>query len=202
MAMKRNSTNYGGTGGRVFARLAAEKKKLVVALVLVSLMAVMWVRVLLRKGPENAAAGTQQVTIDTTQPDRQPKLKLSFIELPRIQGRNDSLGRDFFVSNRWQDFIRDRNSGVSDVSVVSKQGDAEVARRVAAKLRLQAIWLGENPQVVINDRPLSRADRFIVKEGSSTYECEVVSIEENKVVINCGQAQIELRLSSATGVHD
>ena len=184
--MKQNVRNDGKGANRLFSRFAAEKKKGVVALCLIALMGFMWVRVLLRKTPESAeaAVGQEEVKPNTSE------LKISFIELPEVAGRNDALTRDFFAADDWQSFM----SG-GEVNVVSRNGDEEIARRVAKKLKLEAIGLGKNPQAFINDKLLAVGDKLLVADGVDTYECEVVGIEEKTVFIRCGEAEITLKLT-------
>jgi len=85
-----------------------------------------------------------------------------------------------------------------EVNVVSRNGDEEIARRVAEKLKLEAIGLGKNPQAFINDKLLAVGDKLLVVDGADTYECEVVGIEEKMVFIRCGEAEITLRLTQAS----
>jgi len=187
--MKQNVRGDGKGANRVFSRLAAEKKKSIVALCLIALMGFMWVRVLLRKTPKSAeaAVGQEEVKSSTSE------LKISFIELPEVAGRNDALTRDFFAADDWQSFM----SG-GEVNVVSRDGDEEIIKRVAEKLKLEAIGLGKNPQAFINDKLLSVGDRLLVADGVDTYECEVVGIEEKTVFIKCGEAEITLKLTQAS----
>jgi hypothetical protein len=106
--MKRNITNAGGSANRLVSRLAAEKKKTVLALCLIALMAFMWVRVLGRKTPAAAdAASVAQRRGATAQTDSQ--IKISFIELPKVTGRNDIMTRDFFDPVGWRGFTKDRD---------------------------------------------------------------------------------------------
>ena len=195
--MRQNLKNSGNAANRLFSQLAAEKKKSVVALCLIALMGFMWVRVLVRKTPESAeaAVGQEEVKPNTSE------LKISFIELPEIAGRNDALTRDFFAADDWQDFIDgkgENSGGIEEVSVVSRNGDEEIARRVAEKLKLEAIALGKNPQAFINDKLLAVGDKLLVVDGVDTYECEVVGIEEKTVFIRCGEAEITLKLTQAS----
>ena len=81
---------------------------------------------------------------------------------------------------------------------VSKNGSEGGIRRVAEKLKLEAILLGENPQVFINDKLLSTGDKLFVKDGPNTYECEVVGIEQTKVFVRCGRAKITLKLTESS----
>ena len=41
---------------------------------------------------------------------------------------------------------------------------------------------------------MSVGDKMLVGDGENMYECEVVSIEQDSVIIKCQQAQITLKL--------
>jgi len=192
--MKQNVRNDGKGANRVFSRLAAEKKKSIVALCLIAVMGFMWVRVLLKKGPESAEAAARQDEVEPDTSGPNSELKISFIELPKVAGRNDVLTKDFFAVNDWQDFI----DGKKEVSVVSRDDDEEIIKRVTKKLKLEAIALGKNPQAFINDKLLSVGDKLLVAEGVDTYECEVVGIEEKTVSIRCREAEITLKLTQVS----
>ncbi len=184
--MKQNVRSDGKRANRVFSRLAAEKKKSIVALCLIALMGFMWVRVLLRKTPESAEA----VVVDQDMKQSNSQLKISFIKLPKVAGRNDALTRDFFAADDWQSFM----SG----GEVNVNGDEEIVKRVAEKLlNLEAIRLGENPQAFINDKLLAVGDKLLIVDGADTYEFEVVGIEEKTVFLRCGEEEITKRLTQA-----
>lgn len=200
--MKQGVKNNGNGTNRLVSRLAAEKKKTVTALCLIALMVFMWARVLGKKTPAIAAAlGQENVVLGSNL-----ELNISFIELPKVAGRNDVLTRDFFAADGWQDFVRDGEgsnvAGTEEVSVVSKDGNEQVVRRVAEKLKLEAIGLDGNPQAFINGKLLSVGDKLLVRDGGNTYECEVVGIEENVVLIKCGDAEITLKVTKAIEVAD
>ncbi len=197
--MKQNMENSGNGTNRLFSRLAAEKKKTVTALCLIALMVFMWARVLATKTPETAEAAPRQEDVDPDISGSNLELKISFIELPKVPGRNDALTRDFFAADGWQDFI-DGVGGNKEVSVVEGDGSDEIVRRVAEKLKLEAIGMGKNPQAFINDELLAVGDKLLVRDGVDTYECEVVGIEEETVFIRCGEAEITLKLTQAIEV--
>jgi len=203
--MKQNVKNGDNRTNKLVGRLAAEKKKTVTAVCLIALMVFMWARVLTRKTTETAAAALRQGNVDSDILESDSELNISFIELPKVAGRNDVLTRDFFTVNDWRDFIRGREGDNVDgtkVNVVSTDGNEELVRRIAEKLKLEAIGLDGNPQAFINNKLLSVGDKLIVKEGVNTYECEVVRIEENVVVIKCGEAEITLELAKVIEVTD
>ncbi|MHC4104678.1 MAG: hypothetical protein ACYSR9_07050 [Planctomycetota bacterium] len=200
--MIQNVKNSGDNiANRFVGRLAAEKKKTVMALCLIALMIFMWVRVLSQKTPEVAAAAPGQKSIDQDILDSDLALNISFIELPKVAGRNDVLTRDFFAADGWKDFLRDQQDvGIEKVNVVSQGGNEEVVELVAEKLKLEAIGLDGNPQAFINGKLLSVGDKLLVRDGGNKYECEVVEIAENVVVIKCGEAEISLKVMKAVEV--
>ena len=195
--MRQNARNSGNIANRLFNQLAVQKKKTVLALCLITLMAFMWIRVLISKAPQAANAGllAGQMDVET---QSEPELKISFIELPQAEGRNDVITRDFFDSDGWQDFVDGqgrKSAGVEEVDIISKEGDQEVIRKVAEKLNLEAIVLSENPQAFINDKLLSVGDKTLIGDGTNRYECEVVEIKENTVVMRCRESRITLKLT-------
>jgi hypothetical protein len=195
--MKQNARNKNRGGNRLFIHLAAEKKKAVLALCLISLMAFMWIKVLTKTSPQAADAKLIEELIKETQSE--PELEISFIELPRVAGRNDMVTRDFFSSDDWQNFVGGRGSksvAVEKIDIVSKNDDQEVIRRkVADNLKLEAIVSSEDPLAFINNRVLRVGDKMFVRDGTESYECEVVEIKENIVVIRCMEAMITLKMT-------
>lgn len=133
------------------------------------------------------------------------QLKVSFIDLPKVAGRNDVITRDFFDVDNWREFVGDkggnRSSGIKDINVASGNGSEEVVRKVVENLKLEGIVLGKNPQVFINGKLLSRGNKLLIGDGAMTYECEVVGIEENAVFMRCGKAQITLKLARAIEIN-
>jgi hypothetical protein len=204
--------NNGSKDNRFLVQLAAQKKKTVIAVCLITVMAFMWVKVLIKKAPQDAQASpaTKQESPDVQMSSQfmvsavEP-LKVSFIDLPEVAGRNDVITRDFFDVDGWQEFVGDkegnRSASIKDVNVASGDGSQEVVRRVVEKLKLEAIVLGKNPQTFINGKLLSRGDKLLISDGTMTYECEVVGIEENTVFMRCGNAQITLKLAQAIEVN-
>ena len=197
--MKMNVRNGSNGANRLVGRLAAEKKKTVTALCLIAVMIIMWAKVLSRESPATAAAALRNEVVNDDNSNLESSI--SFIELPKVEGRNDVLKRDFFAVDDWQDFILNReNKNLNeDVNVVSRR-NREIIKRVAEKLKLEAIGLDGNPQVFINSKLMSLGDTLLVKDGGNTYECEVVSIEENAVLIKCGEAEITLKLANVIEV--
>ncbi len=202
--MRQKVINHGGRANRLIGQLAAEKKKAVAASCLIAVMAIMWVRVLTKKTPEAAGAAfmTEQLNVEGM---LDQKLNISFTELPQVAGRNDVITRDFFASNGWRHFGgQERNlTVIEEVNVVSKNGNDEVIRKVAEKLKLEAIVvLSNNPRAFINDKVVSVGDKVLIRDGVDTYECEVIEIKENMVVIKCREAEVTLKLTQVSMIEN
>ena len=195
--MKRNPKKSDQTSNRILIHLVAEKKKVVLALSLIVLMVVMWIKVLTKSSPKTADAETIAELIEL-QNQTELEVKVSFIELPQVEGRNESITRDFFDSNNWQTFIGGngkKSVGVEDINIISKDNDKEVIRKVAENLKLEAIVSNEVPLAFINDKVVRAGDKLFVSGGIDTYECEVVEIKENILVLKCKESQITLKMT-------
>jgi len=196
--MRQKMTNKSTGARKVLDRLTEEKKKSVTALCLIAVMAFMWIRVLTKKTPQGAEAApvTEQSSTENLPNE---KYRISSVELPKVAGRNDVIVRDFFASDGWQHFVNGQErkpDGIEQVSVVSTNGNEEVIKTVAEKkLKLGAIMLSAEPLVLINDKELSMGGKVLVRDGTDMYEFELVEIEENTVVLTCGEAEITLKLT-------
>ncbi len=190
--MRQKQGKNGNAGSRFISRLAGEKKKTAAAVCLIAVMVIMWVKVFSKKMPVKAEAAATGYT--DVMNNAKPKLEITFIELPQVNGRNDVLTRDFFDADGWQNF---RNDGRAEASYASGNINDEAVGTIAKKLMLEAIVMGKNPQAFINDKLLSVGDKLPVKEGSEIIECEVSGIEEEMVYIRCGEAEITLKLPKA-----
>ena len=195
--MRQKAKHNSGESRWLYSRLVAEKKRTVMALCLVAVMVFMWVRVLTKKAPKaaDAALVTNQTSIDD---ESEVELNISYVQLPKVAGRDDVVTRDFFASKGWRAFVdaQGRNSvGGGEVNIVSKGGSEELIRAVAEKLKLEAIGLGMSPHALINNEMLSVGDKILIHDVVGVYECEVVEIREDAVVIMCQEAEITLKLT-------
>lgn len=203
--MRQKVINRGGRANRLIGQLAAEKKKAAAASCLIVVMAIMWAKVLTKQAPEAAVAAltTEQLNEEGSSDQ---EIKVSFIELPQVAGRNDVITRDFFASDGWRHFGSEKGRNlavIEEVNIVSKNGNEEVIRKVAEKLKLEAIVvLSNNPRAFINDKVVSVGEKVLIRDGVDTYECEVIKIdiEENKVVIKCREAEVTLKLTQMSKI--
>jgi hypothetical protein len=189
-------------GARKVLERLTEDKKTVMALCLIALMAFMWIRVLTKKTPQGAEAepATEQSGPEDLSSE---KIEVSFVELPKIAGRNDVIARDFFASDGWRHFIGGQKpDGIEEVSVVSTDGNEELISKVAKKLKLEATMVSTNPLAFINGQVRRTGEKMLVTDGAKMYECEVVKIEDNTVVIKCEESEITLKLMPVSAVEN
>ena len=81
--------------------------KTAAAVLLMALMAVLWLRVLTRGGSGPSAAQAAELLNEAaaSTPAAAP-LRIAPVALPVIEGRNDTLSRDFFAPDNWHGFGR------------------------------------------------------------------------------------------------
>ena len=198
--MKKNIRNSESNSFGIVGRMAADKKKTILAFCLVALMAFMWVKVLTGKKPQ--AANANPTTGQTENATRLDSVgNISYIDLPDVEGRNDSIKRDIFAADGWKSFAGKNESVVltREVNVVPGDVSESVMKRIAENLKLEAFVMGNKPLAYINDRILSVGDSLSVTDGTNTFECEVVLIENNSVVMRCGKAEVILKLKKVNG---
>jgi hypothetical protein len=194
--MTTNNMNKSGAASRFLDRLFAERKKLVTAICLIAMMVFMWAKVFLKSGAAGAQAGVGDQATKAERVGRE--LNVSYVELPTVVGRNDSITRDSFDSQQWMEFGKARQAnqpgGAEEVNAVSPDGMEDVAARIVAQFQLQAVWVGKTPQASINNKLVLVGDKLQGQYGSQTLECEVTRIEEDRVFLGCSGNQVELRL--------
>jgi hypothetical protein len=191
--MKQNFKIDNNFAGRVVGQLAAEKKKTTIAVILIVLMALMWIRFLAGKGPASASAANVTAA-EIAAVTAQKGAKVTFIELPVIEGRNDSLSRDFFAANGFRQFGQARGStGQGEVTSLSN-GKEDVMKIVARRLKLEAIMMALPPQAFINDKLATAGDKLDVLDGTRSFEFKVISIDANSVTIGFEQSEFKLKL--------
>lgn len=181
-----NLNGSSNMASRLFDQFAAEKKKSIMTLCLIGVMAFMWIRVLSKKGPKTAKSSP--LTEVTAEENLDPQVKISFVELPVVDGRNDVLGNDFFV-------IQPGGFGSGNPENIISGGDLTGhISAIVGKLMLQAIDMGEQPLAFINDKLLGIGEKLFVRNGNDIFECEVIKIEKKKVIVKCEETEILLKL--------
>jgi len=203
--MKTNRTNM-NNGVKPMTRLAASRPKVIIAIVLVTIMALMWARVLVRSKSDAKAAQSKADSALNAYGDKQnkqPEIKLSYIELPFVNGRNDCLTRDIFRAQNWKD-----SSGVTDPAPATGENTTESPdeygiyktriRQIAKTMTLDLISIGRDgktSQALIENKLVSVGSKVAVKHNKQTYEFVVTKIKQNKVVLEWENFSITLTMA-------
>jgi hypothetical protein len=192
--MRKDLRNYGNGAGGIIGHLASEKKKGILAVCLLLLMAFMWTKVFTGKSPKTTKAEQAANPVKSDEPKNQDAL-VTYLDLPEVEGRNDVITRDAFASNGWKDFVnKDKNVVTREVNVVPGDSTEKIIGKIAENLKLEAFVMGSSPRAYINEKILSVGDKLLVSDGIDNYECEVIMIENNSVIVRCGKAEVTLKL--------
>ena len=187
MATKQNTKTGSSAHSVVVKQLGADKKKTVVAICVLVLMVFMWIRAFSKSDADNVSASQHKEAAET---ESEKQLVISFVELPDVRGRNDILTKDIFTVRNWADFTRTAQSGVSRSTA---KVDEKRAEQIVSKLRLEAIEISDTPKVFVNNRLLGIGDKLQISDAGSIFECEIMSIEKNRVFLKCMDIEIELK---------
>ncbi len=200
--MRRNGTNTLGSVSWMTSHLIRGGRKTGIAIALVVVMAVMWIRVLTGQRPHGAEARPNPAP-QTDEP-RKPEPGVRLVDLPVEPGRHDRVHRDFFTTQDWSYFssVSDSQStgSVTEVQAVVPNRTNDVIDKLAKTLRLEAVLWSADPQAFVDDRLVRLGDTITLSDGSAAYAFEVVQIQEDAVLVTCGDRQWTLKLSSPTDV--
>ena len=185
-------------GNQALAQLMADKKKLAIAVLLISVMAIMWVRILAKnKPPVSASVLAAQAAVAQ---ETQPKIKATYVALPHVEGRNDVLARDIFAGSKWEGFGAEAN-GARQPRSRNKNGNeplSDTIEIIGKELKLEAIFSGKNPQASVSGVLVSPGGKLIVKHEGDQYEFKAVTINDNEVVLECKGVQMKLSMIRPT----
>lgn len=168
------------------------------ACALVLVMVCMWVRVLFGHKPGPAAAGPRQTRAASEQPST--SARITPVELPKLPGRHDTIGRNFFSlhdSAYFQSLVALPSASTDpEVRVASPDDAHEVIQRVAQTLRLEAVYWSESeePRAFINNQLLAQGQILTVESVAGSFDFDVVKISENSVLVSCQDEQVTLKL--------
>jgi hypothetical protein len=183
-------------------RLKADRKKVIIAVVLICVMVIMWLRVFAKKGPGPVKAAVVSSGRTggnlTASGNVRRGSNVVFTELPVVTGRNDVLTRDFFAVRSWREFVSGRKEGSGSTAAVNKltnDGKKMSFKNITSRLNLEAIELGSAPRIFINDNFVGVGDKFFIDDGVESIECEVVQVRADAVLVRCGETEVTLKLS-------
>jgi hypothetical protein len=165
------------------AKSVAGRKKLAIALLLFSVLAVLWVRLFAGRGGPKTASATADISA-VGAGGESAGLKVIYTELPADACRHNVLANDIFAARDFKGFRKqgestsDGQMSMPDTENPQLSGDLAAAVK---ELELIAIVNDKKPQAFIADKLLEKGQslRFVFR--GQVYDFKVVNILENKV---------------------
>jgi hypothetical protein len=177
--------------------------KIILAVVLIGVMGFLWIRVFLRQA-KPAAASAKSTTSKASQAaagKSVPPVRLSYVPLAVVPGRQDRLARDVFsvpdsAVFPWQQKPVPQAEQPNAVTSIDDSWDKQI-RPLVEKIVVDAI--GTDPkgtaQAFIQDRFLSVGDVLPLKQGQQQYELKITQIHSNAVVLEWQDHAVTLKMS-------
>jgi hypothetical protein len=192
---KNNSKN-----GPVAGRLQNISGKNLAAVALISVMAILWGRVLLSGKSGPAAAAAQELnTPETVKTPPAAPLRMSPVELDRLQGRHDTLSGDMFCNDFWSAFKADEKL-LETPALEQTQEDRHRANleKIVRAFKLEAIIRdadGMPSQAFVNDKILTVGSVLTVKEGPEQYALVLMKISDNEVLFDWNDIAVTKKMT-------
>lgn len=183
--------------------MPVNRRKIVIAVVLLGVMTLMWGRVFLKSGPQKASAavnaGDAASNVATVQP---AGARLSYIKLTMTAGRNDRLARDIFTAQNpavfgWGDDSNRHQSNVVANPDSDRTMNAATIRRIAKVLTVDAILVGSggrSSEAFVKDKLITAGSKLAVKNEDKIYTFTVAEIQHNKVIFECQNVTIVVKM--------
>lgn len=193
MLLKKQQTNT----QNAMSLIGGMDKKKVVALSLIAIMILMWIRVFSNKKDAQAAntAILSRSAVMQMEPSGTPRVKVSYVELPQMEGRNDRLSRDMFSIANWDAFRGTKSS--EPLRKIANESVSERIIRIGKELKLEAISSSKNPQAYISGVLASKGQKLIRKYEGENYEFEVAAINKSEVILRCKDVEVKLILEKS-----
>lgn len=200
--MEQNKTHKNNDAALLHG-LPVSKGKLIIAAALITIMAFMWLRLLLFNKSRDTVAGVAVVSTVNTQDKEKttkPSPELTYIELPFVLGRHDVLTNDMFHPANWQAFktVDDtQNSGSGGLNRDKDTLTAEDIRKIDSLVTLDAIIAegGKRArEAFINGKLVSVGSKVAVEYDKRSVELTVTEIYRNKVVLRVGEFTLNVMM--------
>jgi hypothetical protein len=181
--------------------------KVMVMAVLLTVMGILWGRVLLKGDGSPAAAKAQEMAqLQETLADAAPEtVQIEAVQLPVLPGRNDALSNDLFSSENWNVFeLSEKQSDRKNGVTVGQTGDSfELAHRsrlerIAERLTLEAVICDAQNrpfQAFVEDKVLSVGSTLTVQEGPDKYVLLVEKISQKEVSFSWNEMSVVLKMA-------
>jgi len=195
--MKPNTANINNVSGLI-SRSTFKRPKVIMAAVLISIMAFMWIKVLANHRAERneaAAAVARTAAQQAAVQQKEQQLKISLHPLPVVPGRNDILTHDIFTADRWKAFPSDSRAKTRTSPQEIDRDDAGYINKIAESIILEAVITGPSPEAFIEGKLVSVGHKLPVRYNDRIYEFTVTEIHETKVVLKWNDFTVDVKMS-------
>lgn len=163
--------------------IPVQRGKVISAIVLVSIMTILWLRVFLNSDNDEAlATGPKTADVQNAQEEGN---KLQYIDLPVISGRQDGLKRDVFaISDSSIQLETTEVEKPVEIEVPLKDGK-EIVRKSVEGLTIDAIIAGSDDkesEAYVGNKVLKVGSIYTVEHGGESYRLEVKEIQESVII--------------------
>jgi hypothetical protein len=191
--------------GDLINHLPVKKSKIIIAAVLMSVMAMLWVRVIFGAKTDKVVNTKPKIVSGKTQNiAEQPQPKVSYVKLPVVPGRNDVLTRDIFSPENWKAFDWDQSKDSDNVEIDSSEDDGRMMheknlREIAQNYTVDAISTDQQGQIqaFMIDDVVSVGSTLIVEHKGYSYEFIVLEIKTEEVVLGWKNCTVTLQMSQS-----
>jgi hypothetical protein len=177
-------------------RNATQRKKLVAAMILLAIMAVLWARTFIGKSKPASVSASILVNPQMVSSPI-PNGEVEYIKLPHIPQRHDAITNDFFSADNFSRFNKQEDAKgdkqLNPSGAAEEQFDSPEAT-AGASLELVAIVNEKKPQAYIGDRLLETGQSFDYTFHEKIYRFRVSNITADKVELDCNGITIIKRI--------
>ncbi len=199
MAMKSSPKKLNSAG--LAGSMQTIEPKTIAAVGLVVLMAVLWGRALLRKGPASAQAALSSAAQSQDEVVA-PKLQIQPVILSRIPGRHDRIASDYFKTDRWTAFQWRASQGDAGTAQPCPPEEVQAKPRLSQEAVAQGFTLEaiiKNTQAVpekacINGVVVSEGSQLRARIQNEVVVGTVIAIEANQVRLAWQDYVVELKM--------
>ncbi len=165
-------------------RSAVHRKKLIAAMVLMLIMAVLWIRLL--AGKSKPVAISASLVVEPSRISSPQSGGVEYIELPHISGRHNSIASDLFSAGNLNQFNKQEQytTNTEQFSQTSTKEESPV-ELAAAALKLDAIVNDKEPQAYIENRLFEKGQSFRFTFRGQIYRFKVLNILADRVDLDC-----------------
>lgn len=187
-------------------KLPISRSKVIVAVVLLSVMALMWLKLVLSNRGDNQATVDAATTseVDLAGGNSKPQTVISYVELPFVEGRNDTLKRDIFMTANWGAFKAldgavapgSNDSGNDAARAIT---DEDIAK-IESVIKLDGIIASESSatcEAFIENKLVTIGSKIAVNYNNRVLELEVTEIHKNKVVLRWKEFKLNVKMPQA-----